>query len=239
MRRLALILIMMLLLVFVATAQEDVPVFETVELDAADDLTLVADYYLPPVMVTDDAPAVILLHMLGGRRGDYDPLIPALLDAGFVVLNVDLRGHGATGGAQDWDLALDDTQLWFDWLGEQEIVSQVGIIGASIGSNVALLACDNDTDCVTTVALSPGIDYRGVMPADALINGLNALLIASHNDRASATAVRSFFSEATGYVSTRLYLGNAHGTRLFANQLESVSDAIVAWLDEQFTVEDA
>ncbi|MEM9953324.1 MAG: alpha/beta fold hydrolase [Chloroflexota bacterium] len=236
MRRFGLWLTIMLIFVGAIQAQDDTLSFETVELSASDDLTLIADYYTPDDM-TDSAPAVILLHMLNSNRQAYEPLIPSLVDAGYVVLNVDMRGHGDTGGSNDWDLAIEDTQLWFNWLREQEIVddSQIAIIGASIGSNVALIACDNDSDCVTAIALSPGIDYRGVQPADSIANGLNTLLIASHSDGQSASAIRQFFADATGYVSTRMYLGSAHGTRLFRNELDSVSGAILDWLDEQFS----
>jgi len=230
------LLLALLLFIFVMPvfAQDD-PAFETVEIAASDELALIGDYYLPE-NVDGEAPAVLLLHMLGSERSAYDPLIPYLLDAGYVILNVDMRGHGATGGSRDWDLAIDDAQLWFDWLREQETVddARVAVIGASIGSNVALIACGNDEACVTAVALSPGEDYRGVMPGDAVANGLNAFLIAAHGDRASAEAIQAFFSDATGYVNARLYPGSAHGTRLFNDSLDSVAGAIIDWLDEQF-----
>lgn len=213
---------------------------QQIDISASDDLNLVGDLYLPEAM-TEPAPAVILMHMLGGNRSEYDPLIPYLVEAGYAVLNVDLRGHGATGGSQDWDLAIEDTQRWFDWLRQQEGIDaqRTAIIGASIGSNVALIACANDEACVTAIALSPGEDYRGVMPADAVANGLNALLIASHNDRQSADSVRAFFASATGFVDARLYTGRQHGTQLFATDLESVANVSIGWLEEQFANVDA
>lgn len=213
--------------------------FETIELSASDDLSLMGDLYIPEAMESP-APALLLMHMNGGNRSDYIPLIPALLDSGYVVLTVDLRAHGATGGARNWDLAIEDTQLWLDWLREQDAVdaSRIATIGASIGSNLALVGCANDGDCVTAIALSPGTDYFGVMPGDALVDGLNAFLVASHNDSQSANSIRTFFNDATGYVSTRMYPGRAHGTQLFSSELESISNAILAWLDEQLaTVE--
>lgn len=214
---------------------DDMPISEQIELGASDDLMLVGDLYMPET-ISEDAPAVLLLHMLGDSRSAYEPFIPYLLDAGYIVLNVDMRGHGATGGSQDWDLAIDDVQIWFDWLREQEGVDaeRTAVIGASIGGNVALIACGNDEACVTAIALSPGEDYRGVMPADAITNGLNAFLLASHDDTQSADSVRAFFASATGYVDARLYTGRQHGTQLFSTDLESVASASVAWLDEQF-----
>jgi len=210
---------------------------QTIQIEAADGLALIGDLYTPAVDGT--APAVVLLHMLGSNRAAYEPLIPFLLDAGYVVLNMDMRGHGETGGSRDWPLAEADVQTMFNWLREQEAVQDnaIAIIGASIGSNVALIGCANDDGCRTAVALSPGREYSGVAPGDAVTNGLaqrSALLVASHGDSFSTDTVIDFFAEANGNIVGRLYTGNAHGTALFRNELESVSSMIISWLDEQF-----
>lgn len=206
-----------------------------VTVQASDGLALIGDYIVPPGL-DGNAPAVLLLHMLGSQRTAFEPLLPYLTDAGFIVLNVDMRGHGATGGSQNWDLAEQDVQTWLDWLRAQAGVdgSRVAILGASIGSNLALIGCANDEACVTAVALSPGTDYRGVMPGDSIENGLDALLIASHGDKFSADSIREFFSTGTGYLTARLYKGSAHGTNLFQNDLDSVANLSVAWLQEMF-----
>lgn len=176
------------------------------------------------------------MHMFNSRRSAYDPLIPALLDAGYGVLNVDLRGHGESGGTRDWSAGLVDVQTWLNWLREQEGVRDeaLSIVGASIGSNLALAGCANDAACLTAVALSPGLDYFGVIPADFLENlsERSALLVASHNDRYSAQSIEELFAMAPGNIAARMYRGGAHGTQLFDNQLESVTALIIGWLDE-------
>lgn len=234
-----LFILILLLLTVPALAQEDTMSTE-VSVEASDGLMLVGDLIVPEGL-EEDAPAVLLLHMLGSQRSAYEPLLPYLSEAGYIVLNIDMRGHGATRGSQDWDLTEDDMQLWFDWIREQEGVdaSRVAIIGASIGGNMALISCANDEACVTAVALSPGIDYRGVMPGDAIDNGLDALLIASHQDRTSADSVREFFMWGTGYLTARMYEGSAHGTNLFRDNLDSVAAVSIHWLNELFAaVED-
>ena len=45
------------------------------------------------------APAVVLVHMLGRSRDDWDNVATRLADAGLVVLAIDLRGHGRSSGA--------------------------------------------------------------------------------------------------------------------------------------------
>ena len=118
----------------------------------------------------------------------------------------------------------------------------LAVLGASIGSNVALISCAETEACRGAIALSPGLDYRGVQPADALVEGLadrSALLVAAHGDGYSADSVRQLFLDAAGDVTARLYPGRAHGTRLFASDFDSVSHLIMAWLQEVFaTVEE-
>lgn len=205
-----------------------------VELEAEDGLTLIADYYAADT--EDTAPAVLLLHMLGSDRTAWEPLIQPLVDSGYHILNMDMRGHGETGGSRDWDAVLVDTQIMLNWLKDQQGVGSVGIIGASIGSNIALLACGNDPDCVTAIALSPGLDYSGVQPAPAVENDLaerSALLVGALNDGRVAESIYTMAQAAPGEIGVRIYTGRAHGTRLFSDQGEPFAQMLIAWLDEQ------
>ena len=161
-----------------------------------------------------------MLHMLNSNRAAYEPLIPNLHAAGYSLLNIDMRGHGDSGGAQVWDATIADIQSWVGWLEEGGHLGEAGlaVLGASIGSNVALISCAETEACRGAIALSPGLDYRGVQPADALVEGLadrSALLVAAHGDGYSADSVRQLFLNAAGDVTARLYPGRAHGTRLF------------------------
>lgn len=207
---------------------------EIVMTEASDDLTLVGDVYPSD---TNDAPVIILFHMLGSNRGAYDPIIPDLHNAGFMILNVDMRGHGDTGGSQVWDLAIEDVDIWVTWLQENEFSTENGLfmMGGSIGSNVALIGCANEPDCVGAIALSPGLDYRGLQPESSIIEGLAeraTLLVASHNDFYSADSVQQMFVNAIGEISARIYRGGSHGTSLFLTDYESVSLLILSWLAE-------
>ena len=235
--RLALVLV--LIFTFSLIAAQDAPDFETVERESADGATLVADVYAAET----DAPVILLLHMLNSDRAAYDPLIPDLREAGYALLNIDMRGHGESGGSRDWDLAIADVADWIDWLDSEAHLGADGlaIIGGSIGANVAIIACAESGVCNGAVALSPGLDYRGVRPQTALVDGLadrSALLVAAHRDSASAESVKQLFMNARGDVSARLYRGRAHGTRLFDSELESVSRLILVWLAEQFDADE-
>ena len=215
------------------------PTHQTITLTRAD-ATLAADFH----PADTDAPVILLLHMLNSSRAAWDPLIPDLRAAGYALLNIDLRGHGDSGGTREWEAAIDDVAVgWVGWLGENGHLGDEGlaIIGGSIGANVALISCARVETCRGAIALSPGLDYRGVKPESALVDGLadrTALLVAAQNDASSSTAIRQMFLNAKGDVSARLYRGRAHGTRLFDSDYDSVSRLILAWLAETFIPDD-
>ena len=217
---------------FVSIAQDD-PAPTQVEIEAEDGLMVIADFWVTDV--EDDAPAILLLHMLGGNRRAWGDFIPPLLDSGYHVLNMDMRGHGETGGSRDWDAAEIDLQLMFDWLKAQDGVGEVAVIGGSIGSNMALISCGNDPDCVTAIALSPGLDYAGVQPAESVEVGLaerSALLVGSLNDGRVADSIYTMAQAAPGEIGIRIYPGRSHGTNMFRDLDESFMMMLIAWLDE-------
>ena len=232
-----LVLAGLLLVMFVpalAFAQTDSPEHVTsVTIEADDGLAFVGDYYVP--VADGPVPGVLLLHMLDGNRSAWEPLIPMLLDAGIAVFNVDMRGHGETGGSRDWSLIDSDLALLLDWLKAQEETSDVATIGGSIGANSALRGAANDAEVVTAVALSPGLDYRGVTTADAIemMDERPILLVASRDDNPAGPNTLELFSLTSGDAQIRMYSGRRHGTNLLPDN-EALMQAIVGWLVEQF-----
>lgn len=207
---------------------------EPVTIEAGDGLVLHGVYFAPPAAAETGSPAVLLLHQYGSRKESWDPLITPLTDAGFGVLAVDQRGHGETGGDEDWDLAEQDVQRWLDWLREQPGVDpeQLSVVGASIGSNLALRGMANDDRVVTAVALSPGLDYFGRTTADAIatIGPRPIFLVAAQRDTVSADAVRALVQAAEGDVQARIYPRSPHGTGIFLLE-DDLAPAIVNWLE--------
>ncbi len=230
----AFLLIMALVGAALPAYAQGTPQPQRVTLNAPDGLTLVGTFASAPE--SGSAPAVLLLHMLGSNKESWGPLTPTLLDAGYAVLAVDMRGHGETGGPVDWPKAEQDVQLWIDWLRTQPGVDmdRVSLVGASIGSNLALRGMANDPGVVTAVALSPGLDYRDVTTSDAVqtIGTRPVFLVAAHGDAYSDDSVKQLGLLATGDTLIRLYGGSAHGTALFAVE-DDLAPLIVNWLDAQ------
>lgn len=226
--------------VFTGSAQDDLLAEpQRVEVAAEDGLMLVGDFYALATDTDTELPTVLLMHQNQSTRQSWQPLIGPLLEAGFNVLTVDLRAHGETGGTRDWEAAVGDVQTWLDWLREQPTVrdSAIATVGASIGSNLALVGCANDPTCVTAVALSPGVDYFGVMPRDALAVGLefrSALLVAAQDDPQSANSIWQFVMDASGEIGVKIYRRAGHGTTIFSGaEGENLIALIIDWLETE------
>jgi len=236
---LKLLITLAILLTVTLTTTAQAPLPETITITRAD-ITLAADFH----PADSDAPVILLLHMLNSNRAAWDPLIPDLRAAGYALLNIDMRGHGDSGGSRDSDAAIADlVDGWVGWPAEHDPLGDGGlaIIGGSIGANVALISCADVDRCLGAVALSPGLDYRGVKPESALVDGLAeraALLVAAQADSSSSTAIRQMFLNAKGDVTARMFRGRAHGTRLFDSNYGGVSRLILAWLAEIFATDE-
>jgi pimeloyl-ACP methyl ester carboxylesterase len=245
MRRRIIVVLLMLGVVTAGTvAQNDAPVGTPVEIVASNDgHTLKGEIYYPAESDGALLPAVLLMHQNNGRRRDWNPLIPALLDAGYVALAVDLRGFGETGGPRGFSIAPEDTQDWLAYLQSAEGVdpARTATIGASIGSNLALVGCSVNEACVTAIALSPGLNYFNVLPEPELVEGglseKSALLITAQNDRESSVGVRQMVTNATGEIGLRIYTGGTHGTTLFLTNAGTLIPLIVNWLDEKLAAD--
>jgi acetyl esterase/lipase len=168
-----------------------------------------------------DGSAALLLPMYGADRATWAAFAEALADSGLASLAIDLRGQGATGGAEDWGLARSDVSRAFDWLAGQPGIDpdRIAVIGASIGANLALVQAASSPGAVAAVGLlSPGFDYFRVR-IDGLTPQLGdtpLFLAASEGDGYSASTVRQIAGEAGGRPTLVVLDGSAHGTALFA-----------------------
>jgi pimeloyl-ACP methyl ester carboxylesterase len=217
-----------------AAAQDGPPEPQRIELEASDGLLLVGNYFAPTDPGESGAPAVLLMHMYGSKKEAWIDLLPPLTGAGYAVLAIDMRGHGETGGPDDWPLAEEDMHLWIDWLREQDGVdpAHVSLVGASIGSNLALRGIADDPDIVTAVALSPGLDYFGMLTEEAMLDTGErpVFLVAAQRDRESAASVKTLAALTQGDTLVRIYTHSAHGTGIFMLE-EDLAPSIIHWLD--------
>lgn len=199
-----------------------------------DGLEIQGTYY--PTEGTEKMPAILLLHQNGGRRQQWDRVVPALIGAGYNVLAVDQRGFGQTGGKRDYLLLEKDGVTLMNWLREQPTVDpdRVAVMGASVGANAAIRTCVLDQRCLVAIALSPGVNFFGVKPVEAIkeSKGKSYLLLSGQNDSESTAAVKSALMETprSSNALARLYADKGlHGTDLL--MLPDVGPLILNWLE--------
>ena len=211
------------------------PITENVTIEAADGLRLHATYFGPGGMAP--FPGVILLHMLGSNRQVWDEvgLAEALVADGYAVLALDMRGHGESGSDRDWDKADDDLlRVWNYFVGLENIDgARTAVIGASIGSNMALRTGANEPAIKTVALLSPGLDYRRVTTDDAITEygSRPILIVASEEDSYAADSSRTLAELAQGEAVLQLYKGAGHGTNMFGAEPE-LTQLLLDWLDQ-------
>ncbi len=199
-----------------------------------DGVTIVGSLYLP----ARPGPAVILLHALSRSREDWQPVASRLADAGFVALAIDLRGHGASGPLPEGTDLNDLTRMVADVKAaraflatrREVIPNRIGIAGASIGANLAILFAAGDPAVRSLALLSPGLDYRGLRP-EAAMNKYGerpALLVASQEDNYAATSARKLTGAGAGVRDLRILNGAGHGTVMLGRQPD-LTPSLVDW----------
>ncbi|MFX1253487.1 MAG: alpha/beta hydrolase [Promethearchaeota archaeon] len=123
----------------------------------------------------DPQGVVIVIHGYGGRKESLLSLSLALAQQNYLVLGIDLRNHGDSGGAFDLGLAESrDVSKAIDFLETHGYLSEgtfLALFGISFGGSVAIIAGASDprVSAVVTVAtignLSRWLEEGGNMPA--------------------------------------------------------------------------
>jgi len=214
------------------------PVFagtQRVTIRTEDGASLAGTWYEPGAR---QAPAVILVHMLHRTRHDWDPVATRLASEGIGALAIDLRGHGESSGGIEGEDAADLSALVRDvaaarrYLASRSDVQQsrIGIAGASIGANLAVLAASADPSVASIALLSASLDYRGLRIETAMkkYGGRPALLVASDEDPYALRSARDL-QKAGGGTRELLVLNHAgHGTTMFSRDSD-LPRTLVDW----------
>jgi len=195
-----------------------------------------------PVGVPAPVPSVLLLHGYGEDRSVWKNFARQLLDRGWAVMALDLRGHGESRNrnqrpiqpSQEWRTSPHefpvDLDPALDWLKAQPRIDnrKIVVIGSDIGANLALIASGRFPEVRTVVAIKPDLaeslamagsaqDFR---PKSALIVIADAVEGNRIRDSVTAPARVQVFSISGG---TAQWLAE-----------KRVSDAVFQWLRETF-----
>lgn len=182
---------------------------------------------------------VVLLHMNGRNKEDWNYIGDKLARTGVAVAAVDLREHGASlpAGAtadrtpQDYaDMAKDARAAVNLLIGKG--VTSVILVGAELGANLAINAAVEQPKVVGVVMLSPGMEYRGVIATDAVQRyGKRPLLVVtSQDDTYSARSSSALDQLAQGEHALHILENAGKGTIMF-NREPALEGYVVGWIN--------
>ena len=195
-----------------------------ISIHTEDGLMLSGIYYEPS---RRPAPGIVLLHMLRRTHEDWDAAASHLAEAGFAVVAVDFRGADAELSPLAFDVKAAKTFL----RERPEVVgSSIGIAGASVGANLAVIDAGDDPGVRSIALLSPGLDYKGLRIEAAMkkYGERPALLVGSTRDLYTWRSIRRLVSIGPGTREVRLTDAVAHGTVLLSRDSELIP-ALVDW----------
>jgi len=211
---------------------------EEVTLTTSDGLDLHATFTTGGAAV-DGSPALLLLHQYLEDDGQWRALPHDWADAGFHVLALTYRGHGDSD-AYDAPLAnlLTDPQgapvdvdAGLAWLLARDDVDveRIGIVGTSIGANLAVASSIHDL-ASTYVALSPRLPPSESLAASPA-TGMSSVFFVSSRDDAGGQAAdcETMASSTSAPVDVLLVDGADHGIALLRNH-PNVVEAVTSWL---------
>jgi pimeloyl-ACP methyl ester carboxylesterase len=174
---------------------------------------------------------IVLLHEAGKDLDGWQPLVLPLLEKGYSLLTLDLRGHGASDG--EWDVSRlgGDLEAAIG-VAHERGAQQVGFVGAGESVLPAFLDA-HARQLFAIIALSPG--PLGDLPVDELRKSAVAkLFVVGSLDQQAVDAEQQIRDRVIGW-TVRLRLPTAErGTSLLAGQWRlHVQENIVAFLEEQ------
>lgn len=184
---------------------------QIVNMQTEDSLNIVGDFF------EGNNKGVILLHMFQKTKLSWRSFAEKLNKEGYSVLAIDFRGHGESDDnwknfvEKDFVNMVDDVKVAKAFL-KMYGVTEIGIIGASIGANTALNYSMEDDDVRFVALLSPGMNYKGIS-----LEGSDCdkpvLIIASKDDAQSFKDSKEIFENLTSEDKQIEFFENAgHGT---------------------------
>ncbi|MEB3206362.1 MAG: alpha/beta fold hydrolase [Vampirovibrionales bacterium] len=227
---------------------------------ASEDGFLIHSTVYYPGGKTKRLPIVMLLHDLNGTQKDWQPWIPALIDKGYAVITMDLRGHGLSAArgknpkkkpkrftswrlmsSKEWQEAPSDVieVLRYTAAHPEQYPrlnsKKIAIIGGSVGANVAMLAGQRYQHRILGLGLlSARLNYKGLeISVGAVYYPGSVFIAASQSDPQTFESAKRLFQLSQGQKSIRLFKDAGQGTELLTGYPPLLDD-LTNWLDKVF-----
>ncbi len=216
--------------------------FTEVEFLTSDGIKISASYSLPKTQKSL-LPAIILIHQGGSSRQEWFelPMTEKLVDNGYAVLAYDIRQHGASGKDHgDYNLYNDpnkaplDLLAAIDFLKKDSQIDQkrIGIIGASIGANLACVAASsNKFNIKSVVVMSAKTEaVQNLSGSKVVLSPMNAFYIASKDEQNGMRAkwANELYNRTTEDRKVEIAQGNKHGSYILRDH-PLIQKDIIEW----------
>jgi pimeloyl-ACP methyl ester carboxylesterase len=221
---------------------------EEVTITTDDGLELAGTYQ--GAVGADRGPGLLLLHQFERNRADFDPIWAELLGAGYSLLAIDFRGHGASDPSPIpiGELLSDRDNLGWDVMAGLDFLQRknfdiaddrIGAVGLSVGGNMAIVANHKTHGgqqapwgCFAVATVSARLDRAEDLAGDTSLTLRDGLYIAGADETTQAEEAGALLDITGGDREAMLVPGTAaHGAELL-EQNADVRARIVAWFSE-------
>lgn len=217
-----------------------------VEFTTTDNIKISATFELPKDAKAN-IPAVILIHQGGSSREEWKELTlwSKLLENGYAILAYDVRLHGKSSkdAGNMYDLfnnpkrAPLDLKAAITFLENDKRIdkNRIGIIGASIGGNLATVAASlDDYNIKSVVVMSAKTSAaQNLSGQEAILTPKNAFYIASADEQKGARKkwAEELHKMTSGSKKVAIAKGSKHGSFILRED-KVLEDTIVKWIKD-------
>ena len=195
-----------------------------------------------PERDNDKYPAVILIHEGESNRSEWSGFFEKVSGEGFAVLSYDIRGHGSSNKVDDLDSLYNDPHqaprdlkaaITFLKLQPQVESSRLGIVGASLGGNLACVG-KAEMEIKTAVVISAKTSAVFNLAGKDNLELKTVFYIASDGDEGGQRTDWAEELHAKTSNPTKVKIvsdSSAHGVKIFED-LPEVEEDILQWLKQ-------
>lgn len=211
----------------------------------SDNVKIVANEFLPDRKKYPTPRGwAIFLHMMPATKESWNSLADQMQQAGYAGLAIDLRGHGVSGGGPNGYREFSDREHQDsirDVDAAVDILHGIGarddhiiLIGASIGANLALQYASQHRAIPCIVAISPGLDYHGIITkpfVEGFTENKRVLFIGARDDDHdpdNADDIEALHDAIPDGVDVAVEVvdSGGHGTNILSSDPELISEII-------------
>lgn len=174
--------------------------------------------------------AVILLHDVGHDLDSWEPISAAVAAAGFTVMAIDLRGHGASDGAWDPAGLAGDLPVILA-AARASVPGRLVLIGAG-STGLAVFAGGVEPRPDAVILFSPG-PLAGQRDEDLRGEGISKLFIVGSRDQIADRTAGELRNRSIGTASLVSVPTVAHGAALLGSEWQQqLVEKVLAFLSE-------